>query len=163
MDTQQNRAISQHYQNLDEYEAGQTDRRPWGEYKVINVGMHKGEEFCEKNITINPRQALSLQRHKFRREVWKVLQGQLTVILDSEIHVLNEGDGILIPLSAVHCMINMTDEPVMVYEKQVGVCREEDNDRLCDLSGRKVEFIHPEDKATLHAVDVYKDVTKSLA
>ena len=57
----------QNVQNLHSYNVGETDHRSWGFYEVVDVGMLKGEEFCEKKIGVKPQQALSLQRHHGRR------------------------------------------------------------------------------------------------
>lgn len=105
------------------YDAGDSDNRQWGFYEVLNVGIERGEEFCEKRIGVRPYRALSLQRHHGRREVWKVEEGVLTVICDGKLHTLTKGEVMMIPLEAPHCMINLTGEPVIVHEKQIGICR----------------------------------------
>ena len=136
-------------ENQVQYDTGDFDHRPWGFYEVLNVGIERNEEFCEKRIGVKPYKALSLQRHHGRREIWQVEEGVLTVICDGHLHTVNAGETIMIPLEAPHCMINRTSTPVIVIEKQIGICREEDNDRLCDLSGREVMDIAADDLKAL--------------
>ena len=46
------------------YTVGDSDTRPWGSYTVVAVGVNEGgEEFCEKEIVVNPGHILSLQSH----------------------------------------------------------------------------------------------------
>ena len=149
-------------ENFNTYNTGETDQRPWGFYEVTNAGTRNGEEFCEKKIGVKPYQALSLQRHHGRRENWKVLSGELTVIHNGEIMTLSEGQSIDIDLMAPHCMINMTAMPVVVYEIQMGVCRESDNDRLCDFSGRETLKIEKDDLMALKSKELYLKVMESL-
>ena len=148
--------------NLKEYFVGEQEERPWGFFEVLDLGMANNEEFCEKKIIVKPRQALSLQRHKFRHEIWRVKQGTLTAVLDGKMHTIQSGDTIMIPLQSVHCMINLTDEDVIISERQMGICREEDNERLCDVSGRETSLIHPEDVNALRSKELYENITKNL-
>jgi len=147
---------------LKEYNKGEVDQRPWGFYEVINAGIEQNEEFCEKKIGVKPYQALSLQRHHGRREYWEVLSGELTVIHNGEMITLRENESIEIHLEAPHCMINVTDKPVVVYEKQMGLCRESDNDRLCDFGGRDVMDIDKNDAMALKSKSLYLKVTDFL-
>jgi len=145
-----------------EYHQGDVDQRPWGFYEVLNAGIDNDEEFCEKKIGVKPYQALSLQRHHGRREYWEVLSGELTVIHNGKVSTLKESDSINIDLYAPHCMINMTAQPVVVYEKQMGVCREEDNDRLCDFGGRETLEIKEDDLIALASKVEYLKITDIL-
>lgn len=127
---------------LKEYQVGDSDKRPWGSYVVTAVWTNdKGEEVCEKDITVEPGKILSLQSHKFRRENWKVTQGTLTVVLDDRRIELQAGENIDIPLEAIHCMANLKDAPCVVHEIQEGLCREEDIIRYVDSYGRGTESV----------------------
>lgn len=126
---------------LAEYKVGDQDfSRGWGGYVVTDVGMRdNGEEFCEKDITVNPGQALSLQSHDHRREHWKVVEGSLTVVLDGERLTLESGEDVRIPVGGVHCMANLSSSTCVVHEVQEGVCREADIHRFKDMYGRPAE------------------------
>lgn len=122
------------------YKVGDYDKRPWGEYTVTGVGTNDaGEEFCAKDITVNPGSILSLQSHGQRREKWTVKSGTLTVVVDEKRLDLAPGESIDIPLRAIHCMANLTRAPVVVNEIQEGLCREADIKRYVDANGRKTE------------------------
>jgi mannose-6-phosphate isomerase-like protein (cupin superfamily) len=121
----------------DPYRCGDRDIRPWGDYTILQTGQESdGREFCIKRITIKPRSALSLQQHHWRREDWMVEEGILTAIIDSTLYNLYAGNRISVPLGAPHAMINYSGENVVIHERQTGICRESDNDRLMDLNGR---------------------------
>lgn len=94
------------------------------------------QEYCIKELIVNPGFMLSLQRHRVRQELWSVHDGVLTVILDGEIFDVKKGESVFIPVGGVHCMNNRTDDPVKVVEVQSGITREKDNIRLLDFSGR---------------------------
>jgi len=149
-------------ETLKGYTKGQFENRPWGFYEVLKTGTENNQEFCEKKIGVKPFQALSLQRHHYRREYWEVLSGELTVIHKGEVMTLKESETINIELFAPHCMINMTDKPVVVYEKQTGLCREEDNDRLYDFSGRQTLEIAVDDHAAHKSKLEYLRITDFL-
>lgn len=122
------------------YRIGDRDTRPWGDYEVTAVGLNAaGEEVCEKKITVLPKQILSLQSHELRRELWRVVAGELTVILNDSRLTLKEGDDVHVPLGSIHAMANIANVPCVIFERQEGVCREEDIKRYLDAYGRGVE------------------------
>lgn len=123
------------------YKKGESDfTRGWGGYVVTDVGINdKGEEFCKKDITVRPGQALSLQSHDHRRELWTVISGELTVVLDGQRKMLATGENISIPVGGIHCMANLGNSAVVVHEIQEGVCREDDIHRFKDMYGRPAE------------------------
>lgn len=112
---------------------------------------------------MKPFQAMSLQKHKLRHEFWRVEEGTLTVILDGGLYTLNTGDTIEIPLKGIHCMINLSDKRVVIYEKQTGICREADNDRLSDMSGRDTVDVAPFDIEAMASKAIYERLTKLLS
>ena len=59
-------------------------------------------------------------------------------------------------------MINMTAEKVVVSERQIGICREADNDRLSDLSGRDTVNIPQYDVDALASKEIYERIIKRL-
>ncbi len=146
---------------LQEYTIGDHDQRPWGEYLVIDVGYNQGNgEFCEKIITVNPGNILSLQSHKLRNEVWTVQAGILTVIIDDKQYVLQEKESIHIPTGAIHCMANAGNKPCHVHERQEGICREEDIIRYADAYGRGIKI--PQDLRTKKSMLLYYELLLKL-
>ncbi len=121
------------------YAIGDTDTRLWGSYTVVAVGKNDGEEYCEKEIIVNPGHILSLQSHEHRREHWMIKQGVLTVVLDGTRLELKKGEDVRIPLRAIHCMANLGKDSCIVREIQAGVCREDDIARYIDAYGRSTD------------------------
>lgn len=138
------------YSTMVAYKVGDRDVRPWGEYQVTAVGTNDNDEFCEKCITVAPYNVLSLQSHEMRRETWGVLQGVLTVILNDRLLTLRAGEEIFIPQGSIHAMANLSGQPCRVFERQEGICREEDIKRYLDAYGRDVaESNDPNVRASL--------------
>lgn len=127
------------------YQVGESDySRGWGGYEVTNVVYEDNDPsrnclVCEKDITVNPAQALSLQSHDQRRELWTVKKGTLTVVLDGQKLTLNPGEDVRIPVGGIHCMANLGSEPCVVHEVQEGFCDEDDIHRFKDMYGRPAE------------------------
>lgn len=56
-------------------------QKPWGIYKVLAEDAF----YKVKQITIDPEQRISLQTHKYRDELWKIISGKFLVeIQDKE-------------------------------------------------------------------------------
>lgn len=116
-----------------DYAVGQADRRPWGDWAVVDAG----EGFCVKRIRVVPGGILSLQRHTHRSEAWTVVAGCARVTRDSETFDLVAGQSTSIPLQAVHRVQNVTGEDMVFVEVQTGaILREDDIERLEDSYGR---------------------------
>lgn len=143
------------------YQKGDRDTRPWGSYVVTNVGTTAtGEEFCEKEITVLPGKILSLQSHEQRRELWRVVSGTLTIVVDEQKKILNIGDDIYIAQGSIHAMANTSDAPCVVFERQEGVCREDDIKRYIDAYGRVTE---PSDHPAIgKAIAHYKSIMNAM-
>jgi mannose-6-phosphate isomerase-like protein (cupin superfamily) len=140
------------------YRVGDRDDRPWGHYVVTAVGHDtSGEEFCEKKITIDPLQILSLQSHRQRRETWTVRRGHLTALKEGQRVELSSGESIHIPAGAIHCMANLGDEDCIVEERQEGICREEDVQRFMDVYRRDTETLEASPTA-VESFAIYRDV-----
>jgi|SaaInlStandDraft_1057018.scaffolds.fasta_scaffold10793_7 mannose-6-phosphate isomerase len=104
-------------------QALEVDIRPWGRYEVL-----LDSSFTKvKLITVEPNQRLSYQSHKKREENWTVVDGDLTVELDSVVLTLPVGHSIHIPLGAKHRAINKTSKAVQFIEVQTGTYFGEDD------------------------------------
>ena len=79
--------------------------RPWGKFE----GLSEGPGFLVKRITVNPGGRLSLQKHKHRAERWVVAAGQAVVTRNDEVHRLNLGEMIEIPLGS--CLLYTSPSP----------------------------------------------------
>jgi cytidyltransferase-like protein len=106
--------------------------RTWGEYRVL----YDQPGTKVKELTIEPGQSLSMQRHMHRAEYWHVVLGQcvLNQKLDNGVHlpvtVMNTHDNIVIPILGWHQLQNPYNEPCRIVEIQYGTeCDELDIER----------------------------------
>jgi len=107
--------------------------RPWGSYQ----GLHDGERFQVKMLTIAPGARLSLQRHNHRAEHWVVVNGTALVTRgDERIHVY-ENQSVYIPMGMTHRLENPGKLDLNIIEVQSGsYLGEDDIIRLDDNYGR---------------------------
>lgn len=117
---------------LEEWKAAKTERQ-WGYYRVLH---ENGKEVKVKELTVEPRQSLSMQRHNDRLELWFVAEGTATVYTinsssDEELDgVYNKFRSINIAANQWHRLANETDKPLKIIEIQYGnECIEEDIER----------------------------------
>jgi mannose-6-phosphate isomerase len=108
-------------------------QRAWGYYRVLHEA---GAEVKVKELTVEPGQRLSMQRHQQRAEHWFVSEGTATVYTidrSSDAELLGEfttHQHIHINRGEWHQLCNLTDHPLRVVEIQYGAaCVEEDIER----------------------------------
>ncbi|WP_440634115.1 sugar phosphate nucleotidyltransferase [Candidatus Pelagibacter sp. HIMB1485] len=107
--------------------------RPWGRY----TNLFEGKEFLIKELYVNPKGILSLQKHHHRAEHWLVTQGNAKITLDKDVITKKPGEHIFIPLEAIHRVQNPGKKPVKIVEAQVGsILKETDIVRFQDVYGR---------------------------
>jgi cytidyltransferase-like protein len=116
---------------LDEWKAPKTDR-PWGYYRVL----HEVPGTKVKELTVNPGQSLSMQRHETRAEYWHVSHGACAVFsMRPDGHtlpvvLLQEHMNYKIPRGQWHRLTNPYEIPCKIVEIQYGEsCTEEDIER----------------------------------
>ena len=116
---------------LEEWKAPRTERL-WGYYRVL----HEVPGIKVKELTVEPKQQLSMQRHNLRAEYWIVSEGTAIVnrIMDSGYVlppvILQTHDEYCVPVAEWHQLTNPYDVPVKVIEIQYGEnCIEEDIER----------------------------------
>ena len=116
---------------LEEWKNPKT-KRPWGYYRVL----YDLPGTKVKELTVEPGQTLSLQRHQFRNEFWHVSEGKCaveqtmpngyklpTITLDTQ-------SQLVIPKNEWHRLYNPFETPCKIVEVQYGVeCNEEDIER----------------------------------
>jgi len=119
---------------LQEWKAPKTER-PWGYYRVIH---EVGSQTKVKELTVNPGERLSMQRHKERAEHWFVSEGTATVYTiddkttDSELEgIYNRHQHVHINNQQWHQLANEGNEPLKMIEIQYGIsCIEADIERI---------------------------------
>lgn len=114
---------------LDEWKSPKTERG-WGYYRVLHEVKNKVKV---KELTIDPKKFLSMQRHNKRSELWFVAEGTGTLYTinrssDEElIGEYNKFNSIHIAENQWHRLANETDRPLKIIEIQYGEeCNEED-------------------------------------
>jgi mannose-1-phosphate guanylyltransferase/mannose-6-phosphate isomerase len=118
---------------LNDYAAGQSDRRPWGDWAVIDAGPG----FCVKRIRVVPGGILSLQRHQHRAEQWTIVAGTARVTRNTDRIDLEAGESIGIGRGDIHRIANPGSLDLIFIEVQTGAeLREDDIERLEDSYGR---------------------------
>ena len=107
--------------------------RPWGRY----VNLFEGKNFLVKELTINSKSSISLQKHHYRSEHWMVTQGKPKITLDKKKFFKKENDSIFIPVGTIHRIENLHKKPVKIMEVQTGpILKESDIIRYKDVYGR---------------------------
>lgn len=118
---------------LGEWKSPKTER-PWGYYRNLH---QDGPGTKVKELTVNPKSRLSMQRHKMRSEYWMVTHGEATVFLSDtdpknpRTHTMMEHDELYIPAGTWHQLVNATEGLTRIVEIQYGEnCMEEDIERV---------------------------------
>jgi cytidyltransferase-like protein len=110
---------------LEEWKAPKTERA-WGYYRVL----HDVPGMKVKELTVNPGQSLSMQRHRLRSEYWIVQDGVAVVNHESGSTRLHKYQEYHVPVLSWHQLTNPSTEPLKLVEIQYGEqCAEEDIER----------------------------------
>jgi cytidyltransferase-like protein len=116
---------------LEEWKSPKTER-PWGYYRVL----HEVSGCKVKELTVDPGQSLSMQRHFNRHELWHVTEGKC--IVNQQMHggyqlpplELTTHSQLSIPQGDWHQLTNPYEVPCKIVEIQYGTnCVEEDIER----------------------------------
>jgi len=107
------------------------EKRPWGEF----VEFTKNSASTVKIITVNPSEALSLQKHANRDEFWHVISGDGFITIGSERLAARPGDEYFAPRGTVHRMEGGS-AALSILEISFGQFDEGDIMRLEDRYGR---------------------------
>jgi len=117
---------------LQEWKAPKTERT-WGYYRILH---EIGKNVKVKELTVDPRKHLSMQRHSQRLEQWFVAEGTATLYTinrssDTELVGNFEQFAMIhIKVNEWHQLVNETDKPLKIIEIQYGnECIEEDIER----------------------------------
>jgi len=117
---------------LEEWKSPKTQRQ-WGYYRVL----HEAPGVKVKELTVDPGESLSMQRHFHRSEYWLVSTGIATVEYQRDpkwnttvTSNFSQHQELHIPVGSWHQLRNNTQEPVQIIEIQYGTeCIEEDIER----------------------------------
>ena len=107
--------------------------RPWGRY----VNLFNGKNFLVKELTVNSKASISLQKHHHRSEHWMITQGKPKITINKNKFFKKENETVVIPQGAIHRIENSFKKPVKIIEIQTGqILKESDIIRYQDIYGR---------------------------
>ena len=107
--------------------------RPWGRY----VNLFEGRDFLIKELTVNSKSSISLQKHNHRSEHWMVTQGKPRITINKKKFFKKPNESVFIPTGAVHRIENYFKKPIKIIEVQTGpILKETDIVRFQDIYGR---------------------------
>ncbi len=107
--------------------------RPWGRY----ANLYSGNGFLVKELIINPKSSISLQKHIHRSEYWTVTSGKPKITINKRKFFKNVDQTAFIPRGAKHRIENLFNKPVKIMEVQTGsILKETDIIRYKDVYGR---------------------------
>ena len=107
--------------------------RPWGQY----VNLFKGKNFLVKELTINSKSSISLQKHYHRSEYWTITSGRPKITLNNKKFFKSVDETSFIPEGSIHRIENIYNKPVKIIEIQTGsILKETDIVRYKDIYGR---------------------------
>ena len=107
--------------------------RPWGRY----VNLFEGKNFLVKELTVNAKSAISLQKHHHRSEHWMITHGKPLITINKNKYLKKVNESVFIPQGAIHRIENNFKKPVKIIEVQTGtILKETDIVRYQDEYGR---------------------------
>jgi len=110
-----------------------TYHRPWGNYK----NFFKGNNFLLKELVINKKSSISLQKHHHRSEHWTIISGKPKITIGKNLFFKKINESVFIPRGSIHRIENIYNEPVKIVEAQLGsTLKETDIVRYQDAYGR---------------------------
>jgi len=116
---------------------------PWGDFEVL----YSGKDCKVKRILVEPKQRMSYQSHEKRSELWLVISGEGSVILDEKESSVGSNAILGIPQGIKHRISNTSEEEDLVFiEIQTGTYfGEDDITRYEDDYGRHRENWYKDD------------------
>ena len=107
--------------------------RPWGKY----TNLYSGKGFLVKELVVNSKSSISLQKHKHRSEYWTVTSGKPKITINKRKFFKKANETAFIPQGAKHRIENLFKKPVKIMEIQTGaILKEADIVRYKDIYGR---------------------------
>ena len=99
--------------------------------------MYSGKGFLLKELVINAKSSISLQKHYFRSERWTIISGRPKITINKTKFFKYPNETTFIPRGAVHRIENPFSKPVQIVEVQLGsILKETDIVRYQDIYGR---------------------------
>jgi len=107
--------------------------RPWGKY----TNLFYGKGFLIKELVVNSKSSISLQKHRYRSEHWTVASGKPKITINKNKFFKKPNESIFISRGSIHRIENLFKKPVKIMEVQIGsILKETDIIRYKDIYGR---------------------------
>ena len=107
--------------------------RPWGRY----TNLFYGKGFLIKELVVNSKSSISLQKHTHRSEHWTVAEGKPKITINRNKFFKNPNESVFISRGSIHRIENLFKKPVKIMEVQIGsILKETDIIRYKDIYGR---------------------------
>ena len=90
--------------------------RPWGSYEILK----ESSNFKVKELTINPKSSISLQKHIKRSEHWVVVEGEVIATKGKREIKLKKNRSIDIKAGEIHRLKNNSNKQCKIIEVQTG-------------------------------------------
>ncbi len=88
--------------------------KSWGSFKIVDVE----EDSLTIKVTLNAGHGMNYHSHKHRREIWNVVSGEGTVLLDGQEMKVKTGDIVELPVGCRHKVT--ADTAMIIMEMQMG-------------------------------------------
>ena len=90
-----------------------------------------------KELVINSKSSISLQKHNHRSEYWNIISGKPKITINNKKFFKKVNETAFIPQGAKHRIENFFMKPVKIMEVQTGpILKETDIVRYKDIYGR---------------------------
>jgi len=107
--------------------------RPWGKY----INLFNGKGFLIKELFVNSKSSISLQKHNHRSEHWTITSGKPIITLNKKKFFKKIDETVFVPKRTIHRIENPHKKIVKIMEVQTGpILKETDIIRYKDIYGR---------------------------
>ena len=107
--------------------------RPWGKY----INLFNGKGFLIKELFVNSKSSISLQKHNHRSEHWTITSGKPIITLNKKKFFKKIDETVFVPKGTIHRIENPHKKIVKIMEVQTGpILKETDIIRYKDIYGR---------------------------
>ena len=118
-----------------EIECSTKSFRPWGSFKILE----ESKNFKVKELIINPKSSISLQKHAKRSEHWVVVEGEVIATKGKQRIKLKTNRSIDIKTGEMHRLQNESNKSCRIIEVQTGdYLGEDDIIRYEDIYNREL-------------------------
>lgn len=105
------------------------EKKKWGYYQVLYE-----DDCCKiKKLCVNCQRGISYQRHFYRDERWRIVEGSGEIIINGEKNEIKSGDSVFVERQKFHSVFNTGSQVLVIHEVQLGDITSEDDIERIDL------------------------------